>query len=136
MHVAHGVTRTVLVTRRWAIKVPTTKYPRNWIRGYLANQSEWRQRDRPGVNRPLCTLAHLVVVHPAADVVGHREWGHGPWVGRDGDDAKPCSWGRFGGAWRLIDFDRAWVDPRGIVGPAYYAIQEWRARRWMRLPTA
>lgn len=135
-----GVTRTVFVGRRWALKVPTVHYRRNFVRGWLANRSEWRQRKRRDVARPVATLFHFVLVMPAAKVTGADAahiWPYEPWVDRAGDDAKPCSWGWFGDRWLLIDYDRAWEDSdRGIVGGIYYAIQERRAREWIHLPPA
>lgn len=107
-----------------------------FVRSWLANRSEWCQRDRPDVARPLLTLLHLVVVFPAADEVAV---GRGvPWQARahshshSGDEAKASSWGRFGHRWLLIDYDRAWESPRGFVGGRYYLHQERLARRWAR----
>lgn len=135
------MTRTVFVGRRWAVKVPTLRYRRNVLRGWLANRSEWRQRKQRGVARPVATLFHFAMVMPAAVCVGGEAdpfWGE-PWLERDGDDGKPCSWGWFpnGGGWKLIDYDRAWESgDRGLVGGVYYWRQERKARRWMNLPSA
>ncbi len=140
MHVARGVTRSVLVTRRVAVKVPSVKN-RRVLRGWLANRSEWKQRRRPDVARPLVTFGHVAVVFRAADAVpSERTWSMQRHVLiRDGysrEEAKASSWGRFGGAWRLIDFDRAWHHPRGVVGGLYFGREERLARKWSRLPTA
>lgn len=134
------MTRTVFVGRRWAMKVPTLRYRRNMLRGWLANRSEWRQRKRRDVARPVATLFHLVLVMPSAYCTGDQLQGklEGPWFDRAGDEAKPCSWGWFRDrGWRLVDYDAAWEPgDRGLVGGVYYWIQERRARRWMRLPSA
>lgn len=124
-----GITRTVFVGRRWAVKVPSLHY-RKPVRGWLANQSEWRQRHRRQVCRPVATLAHVALVMPAADRIGTASE-HGPWVGLEPDEGKPSSWGRFGHRWLLVDYDRAWEPPHGLVGAVYYGLQERRARRWM-----
>lgn len=150
MEIRRGVTRTVIVGRRWAVKLPIGLgmsfhgLAGDLVRGWLANQSEWRQRRRPGVARPRLTLLHLVLVMPAADWVGSDRFSvKGPWQSIDPadvgarDEAKPSSWGRFGDRWLLIDFDRAWErDGRGLVGRLYYGHQERSARRWARLPSA
>lgn len=132
-----GVTRTVFVGTRWAVKVPSPHYV---LRGWLANQSEWRQRRRAGVNRPVATVGHVATLYRAADRVG-CDADVGPFGRRDeftydGDEEKPSNWGVFDGEWRLIDFDRAWERPRGIVGRLYYANQARLARKWSRLPAA
>lgn len=145
MHVARGVTRTVVVGRRWAVKIARPSWRLSpemgltpwgtFIRSWLANRSEWRQRDRPGVARPVATVGHVLVVFPAARAVA-VEGLMGPWCDRaDGDEAKPSSWGHFPGeGWLLIDFDRCWeAADRGWVGGLYYRHQERLARRWADL---
>lgn len=139
MKVHSGITRHVLVGRRLAVKWPSSY---QWfVRGWLANRSEWKQRDRVGVNRPLVTLGHVVLVVRSARVVPDNEWASGPWrfpgeevPWADGDEAKVSSWGWFASGWRLIDFDRAWEHPRGLVGSLYYGRQERLARKWAGLP--
>mgnify|MGYP001560855129 CR=1 FL=1 len=141
-----GVTRTVFVGRRWAVKVPSLHH-RNLVRGWLANRSEWRQRHRTDVYRPLLTLGHLALVFPAANELAvEGDWAEptfdGPWTGHEDieenrDERKPSSWGRFGNRWLIIDFDRAWQQhDRGLIGRLYYGRQERLARRWMALPTS
>lgn len=144
--VTTGVTRTVYVGRRWAFKVPRLdlaglrpgQHRVGLVRGWLANRSEWRQRHRPDVARPVATLGHLVLVMPAADHVPPNDspppcapaW----WPGESADEAKGSSWGLFGTEWKLIDFDRAWTEhDRGLVGRLYYAGQARKGRRWARL---
>lgn len=156
MIVRRGVTRTVFVGPRWAVKVPRLQMdrPSGWravhseigwvVRGWLANRSEWRQRHRADVARPVLTFGHFAVVFPAAIEVGDdrlTDPGPGPWVGfediEDGrrrDELKPSSWGRFPDGWRIIDFDRAWdQNGRGIIGSLYFGNQERLARKWSKL---
>lgn len=127
-----GVTRVVVLWRGWAVKLP------RGYRGVLANESEWRQRRRPDVNPPVFTLAHLAMVSRRADAL--MPWGDGSWMvdrqadGYSNEEAKESSWGRFGRVWRLIDYDRAWQEPRTLLARPYYARQEWLGRRWARLP--
>ena len=139
--VKHGVTRTVVLTKRYAIKLPWGQ-GHSVLRGWLANRSEWKQRRRPDVLRPVLTLGHFVVVFPRVST--YVEWGASfVWNFTkfvlpdypDGDEAKESSWGLHDMKFVLIDFDRAWESPgRGIVGGLYYGNQERLARKWMKLP--
>lgn len=107
-----------------------------WVRGWLANRSEWQQRHRPDVARPIATFLHLAVVYPRADALAPScdQWQRTMvTVGYRPEEAKPSSWGRFGGGWRLVDFDRAWQYPRGWVGGLYYWNQERLGRKWSKL---
>lgn len=127
-----GVTRTVVLIGAWALKVPKRTY---LVRGWLGNRSEWRQRNREGVASPVFTLAHVVLVMPRAE----RTWPE-PYrwesTGDDGDEGKGSSWGLFGVHWLLIDYDRYWEHPRGLVGGVYLANQERLGRKWSKLPRA
>lgn len=129
-----GITRNVILTRHWAIKVPNSYA---WgVRGWLANRSEWRQRRRPDVNPPVFTLAYVVSVYRrAVTFTAFRETDPGPWQTHQGDEAKPSSWGcPPASSWRLIDYDRAWAqEDRGWIGALYFGRQERLARRWMNL---
>jgi hypothetical protein len=125
--VAHGVNRTVLLAGRWAFKLP-------WglghvpVRGWLANRSDWRQRARPDVCRPLWTL---VLVMPRAEQLWSRDLDG---YAYEGDETKANSWGRFGDHWLLIDYDRSWdAHDRGLIGRAYWGNQERLARKWSKL---
>jgi hypothetical protein len=84
------------------------------------------------VARVRASLGHVVLVMARADAVWPESYRHG--TGLEGDERKGSSWGRFGSTWLLIDFDRAWEEPRGVVGALYYGRQERLARRWMALP--
>lgn len=130
---ARGVTRTVVVGRHYAVKVPSVRH-RYVIRGWLANRSEWKQRRRLDIVRPVLTLGHLALVYPTADgLMSEREWSLQRHVLiRDGyshEEAKASSWGRFGGRWLLLDFDRAWQPPLGIIGGLYFGHEERLAAR-------
>lgn len=143
MKVCRGVTRTVFVGRRWVVKVPRIHWSLSpemgtapwwcFARAWLANRSEWRQRDRTGVARPVLTFGHLAVVFPAAFRVAPDDGEVGPWCDHSGDEGKGSSWGYFPGeGWLLIDYDRAWEqDDRGLVGGIYYGRQERLARKWV-----
>lgn len=146
MIVRSGVTRLVIVTRRYVVKMP--RFRSYAVRGWLANRSEWQQRRRAGVAAPLVTVAHLLTLYRRADEVGNWDPELAPGFARvfrvddDGtqqlnyEESKGSSWGRFGDRWLLIDYDRAWEEPRGLVGKIYYGRQERAARRWMRAATS
>ena len=131
-----GVTRTAYRVGRWAVKVPN----RGWlVRGYLANQSEWRHRDRADVNAPVFHLLGLVAVYPLAETMdrGHSDHFEATvtpvlvHLGYSQEEAKPSSWGRVGDRWLVIDFDEAWSVPRrGLIGRAYYWNQDRLGRKW------
>lgn len=123
-----GVTRTVILVDRWAIKIPKPSYQLG-VHGWLANQSEWRQRRRPDVNPPLLTLFHFATAYRRADELAERQYGpkgnewptaHYAEQGYFGDEGKGSSWGRFDDRWLLIDYDR-WPLTRGLVGRLYRA---------------
>lgn len=153
-----GVTRIVLLAGKYAIKVP---YPRKPLRGWLANRSEWIQRDRPDVNRPILTIGHLAAVYPRVLFQGtwdpencpfqavvpsglepDEDWDPHTPSGYSREEAKGQSWGHGGQAWGhgtrirwcLIDWDRAWQHPRGWIGGLYYWKQERLSRKWAALP--
>lgn len=132
--VRSGITRWVILIGPVAIKVPRNDYA---VRGWLANRSEWKTRHRPEVNRPILTLGHVVTVYPRAERIATPDdagpFGASDRFTYDGDEQKPANWGWFGDRWKLIDFDRSWDDPRGLVGALYFGRQERLARKWMRL---
>lgn len=158
-----GITRVVLLTKRLAIKTPQvrnrTDFDRTginaFVRGWLANRSEWKQRHRYGINPPLGTIGYVVNLYLRGDDLDpsndHQEWQwddekmdwsdewfaelatHANTYGFNGDEFKPSSWKQFGGRWLLIDYDRAWAKPRGLVGWWYYGLQKKNARRWADL---
>jgi hypothetical protein len=147
--VKHGVTRAVLLIGRYAIKVPKRD---RFVRGWLANRSEWRLGQHPRVNTPLITIGHFVLVFERADAVADDRIFGGPWEELEGDDGKSDSWGMFKNlieddresrhpcfrdhpGWRLIDFEEAYHPPWGLVGGLYYGVLErYRAWKWSRLP--
>lgn len=132
-----GVTRTVYRCGRWAVKVPGGQ-GRRLVRGWLANQSEWRQRHRADVARPWLTLAHVVLVMPVADRAADDTWWEEharPWLtaaGYSDEESKSSSWGLFGRRWLLVDFDRASDHPRTAAAAVYYWLQERPYRRMAR----
>lgn len=145
MKLRRGTSRTVLLAGPWAFKIAYGQM-RNPVRGWLANRSEWRQRSRPVVCRPICTLGHVVLVMPRAEFRGiERPFADAftpcpPMVpglkdSDDRDEMKLDSWGWFGDRWLLIDYDRCWgPDDRGLVGRIYWWNQERLGRKWAKLP--
>lgn len=126
--ISYGVTRWVLLVGPFAIKFP------KHIRGWMANQSEWRQRRREGVNSPICTLFHFVTLYWRAEMVGRWHTDECPFYADSNEERKGSSWGAVNGTWLLIDFDRAWRNPRSLVGGLYYGKQERLSRKWSKLP--
>lgn len=137
--VRQGTCRTVVLTDRWAFKLPWG-LGRNPVRGWLANRSEWRQRDRLKVCRPRCTFAHLVLVMPRAICTGVDMWGADEELSEEleshfsSDERKASSWGLFEEGWLLVDYDRCYqAQDRGLVGRLYWGNQERLARKWAQL---
>lgn len=136
MKIVHGVTRSVILTERLAIKLPWGQGHMP-LRGWMANRSEWHQRYRLDVNPPGASLLHLALVSRRISTVDDWEqWDLEvmPWLvfcGYSAEEAKPSSWGLFNDRWLLIDYDRCWQHPRGLVGGIYYWNQERLARKWL-----
>lgn len=142
--VRSGVTRNVILTKRYAIKVPCRRWgsraPWKWIgplvRGWLANQSEWRQRHRRRVNPPLFTLFHFATWYRRAEEVSTWDTDNAPQATMRRyrvEERKGSSWGRFGRRWLLIDYDRCWERPWGLVARFYYWPQERMFRKWAKV---
>lgn len=132
-----GVTRIVIVGRRYAVKIPN--YRHGFIRGWLANQSEWQQRNRPDALTPRFSLLHLILVFPVAWCPTEEDFaacpvaeGSGPWLTYTGDEAKTSSWGWYHHECLLIDYDRAW-DRVSLSAWFYYKLQDRKGRRWAKL---
>lgn len=147
-HLGSGSTRHVYGLHKWAIKVPNlNKRPTRWrgmfLRGVLANRSEWKQRHRDDVVKPLFTFFWIAQVYPKVDLIPEFMWEswdlcHRPSLIDQGyryDECKPSSWATVWSPWcgfpsnparavnlRLLDYDRCWDEPMGILGK----YQEWR----------
>jgi len=127
-----GVTRIVLVTGRWAIKVPNPRpYGEGlagmlWglCRGVLANQAEatWWRNATPDMRPHLCPvlrswLGGLVQVYPRCDpfevddAMREKMWTHQyspvPLEPQPGD-TKPENFGVLDGRVVLLDYDMNW----------------------------
>lgn len=143
-----GVTRTVWRVGSWAVKVPGGLAckpgwrPVLWplVRGWLANRSEWQQRWRATVNRPVWTVGYVLQGYRVAELasLGDPEW-HARRVFLEDlhlysdEELKHTSWGKVDGHWVLLDFDRCWEPPRGWVGGVYWWRQERLGRKWSKL---
>lgn len=137
--VRHGTCRTVVLTQNWAFKLPWG-LAHNPVRGWLANRSEWRQRNRPKVCRPRLSVGHVVLVLPRAICTGVELWGADAQLGEElephftSDERKASSWGLFEEGWLLVDYDRCYEpQDRGVVGRLYWGNQERLARKWAQL---
>lgn len=110
-----GITRDVLLTPRWAIKFPTTKYGlRMWCRGVLANESEKEWSKIEGLNPVVRSFAFVNVYRRAEPMPDNLMIDYGSLcpdfvpIG----DRKPDNIGLVNGRWVWIDFDYSWNGPR------------------------
>lgn len=119
VQVHRGITRTVLVVGRWAVKFPSLRaYDRGargvlWsvTRGIQANLSELEWSGSPGVCPVRWSLAGVVNVYPRADRLpdgAHIDWDRIGFLGPV--DRKEPNVGRLNGQPVMIDFDMSWND--------------------------
>lgn len=123
METRRGITRTVLLTRRWAVKVPSLRPHGNGVRGLLwsacrgilANLSELEWSESPGVCPVRWTLAGIVNVYPRCEPLPVDAV-----VDYDGigalfpSDRKADNVGYLNGRLVWIDYDVNWNDcPHG-----------------------
>jgi hypothetical protein len=115
-----GVTRTVILIGRYAIKVPSLRggvygvreLIGGWCRGVLANDSEREWSGQPGTCPVLWSLLGLVNVYPrcepvhlADDQIDYDAIGFpGP------TDRKPDNLGYLHGRLVWVDYDMSWND--------------------------
>lgn len=156
-HLGSGSTRHVYRIGKYAVKVPNlNKRPTRWrgmfLRGVLANRSEWKQRKRHDVVRPLATLFWIIQVYPKVDPIPDISWNF--WdktvrkdlieAGYSKEESKPSSW-CFGPnipvlssraslppRYLLIDYDRCWDEPMGWLGKYQEWRDEWIYSRYMK----
>lgn len=132
-HICKGITRTVLLTSRWAIKVPCLRpyghglRGRLWgfCRGVLANQSEanWWRNSAPDQKQFLCPvrrslLGGIVNVYPRCEpyrvsdstalAMFHRLDFPIPDLVPQLSDNKPENYGWFNGRPVVLDYDMGW----------------------------
>lgn len=126
MIVRRGITRTVLLVGRWAIKFPSLRAHGDgirgvlwsWTRGVQANLSECDWAGSPGICPVSWSLAGLVNIYPRCDPViedlpeqDYRSIGFlGP------VDPKPHNVGMLNGRLVWIDYDMSWNDCRRCNG--------------------
>lgn len=122
-----GITRTVILTRRWAIKVPTIRglgspdikgmRIASFCRGVLANRSELEWSSVGGVNPVVWSLRGLVNVYRRADRVPDGTYLEDEdYVGLTEDwvpigDRKPENIGVVNGRVVWIDYDYSYNPP-------------------------
>lgn len=121
VEVHRGITRTVFVAGRWAVKFPSLRAYGDGARGVVwsvtrgiqANLSEVAWSGSPGVCPVLWSLAGLVNVYPRADRLpdgAHIDWDAIGFLGPV--DRKEPNVGRLAGTVVMIDFDMSWNDCR------------------------
>lgn len=119
-----GISRTVILTRRYAIKVPSLRGgcgsgPRgrlwSFAHGILANLSEREWSDTPDVCPVLWCLLGLVNIYPRCEPLpepcGEIDYDAIGIVGPAGDK-KPDNLGLLDGRIVWIDYDMSGRDPR------------------------
>ncbi len=118
--IRRGLTRTVLLTRRWAIKVPSMRAHGEGVsgvlwsvsRGLLANQSERTHSHVPGVCPVRWSLAGIVNVYPrCAPVTEELTEADYDAIGFIGPmHRKAANVGYLDGTLVYIDYDWEWND--------------------------
>jgi hypothetical protein len=123
MHIARGVTRTVLVTKNYAIKVPRfykCKGHRVWtfVRAWAANISERDWSDYEEAEGQICPvinsyLGGLINVYPRAEVCTDDDvvdmlWPHMTF--KTPSDRKATNFGWYKGKFVWLDYDMNWND--------------------------
>lgn len=120
IEIRRGITRTVLLTRSWAIKIPSLRSHDNGLRGLLwsitrgisANLSELDWSGSPGTCPVRWTLAGLINVYPRCRPVEHdltdEDYSSTGFLGPT--DRKPTNLGRLGDKLVWIDYDQSWND--------------------------
>lgn len=119
MRIERGITRTVFITRRWAIKVPSSRANGNGVRGVLwsltrgvqANLSELEWSGSPGVCPVRWSLAGLVSVYPRCESVDPDLVVDFQSIGCLGPaDKKHQNLGWLDGRIVFVDYDMSWND--------------------------
>lgn len=115
-----GITRTVLLVGRWAIKVPSLRTHGHglagalwsWCRGVLANQSE-SEWSGHGTCPVLWTWAGLISVYPRCAPAPELTDAEYDAIGLPGPmDRKPQNVGYLHGELVWLDYDMNWNDCR------------------------
>lgn len=126
IEIRRGITRTVFLARRWAVKVPSLRAHGDglrgvlwsWTRGVQANLSEFDWSGSPGTCPVLWSLAGLVNVYPRCEPVteelSDEEYEAIGFLGPA--DRKPHNVGRLNGCLVWIDYDNSWNDCRRCNG--------------------
>ncbi len=126
MQIHRGITRTVLVTRRWAIKVPSPRSYSGGLRGVLwsvtrgiqANLSEAEWSGTTGVCPVRWSWLGLINVYPSCDPPPAGELDYDGIGALFPSDKKPENVGLLDGRLVWIDYDNSWNDcPHGVSCP-------------------
>lgn len=126
MMIRRGLTRTVLLIGRWAVKVPSIRAHGDgvsgmlwsWTRGVQANLSECQWSSSPGTCPVRWSLAGLVNIYPRCDAVtGELTEDEYQGIGFLGPvDPKSSNVGLLDGRLVWIDYDMSWNDCRRCGG--------------------
>jgi hypothetical protein len=113
----YGVTRTVLLIGKWAIKIPSLRGSclgrkeiiGGFCRGVLANDSEREWSGTPGVCPVLWSFGGLVNIYPRCEPVAETENIDYDAIGFIGPtDRKPENLGWLNGRMVWVDYDLSW----------------------------
>lgn len=113
-----GVTRTVILVGRWAVKVPSLRggstggWLHSFCQGILANQSERAWHDFEGWDGLVAPVLHswlggIVQVYPRCEPIEDVDdyWAHAqPEMIPDPGDRKACNYGRLDGRVVRVDY--------------------------------
>jgi hypothetical protein len=120
--IRRGITRTVLLTTRWAIKLPSVRAYHGGLTGVLwsitrgiqANLSEKAWSTSPGVCPVRWSLAGLINIYPRCRPVNHdltdADYTRIGFLGSM--DRKPTNVGYHQGQLVWLDYDMSWNDCR------------------------
>jgi hypothetical protein len=122
VHIARGLTRTVLLVGPWAIKVPSIRSRGQGVEGVLwsltrgiqANLSERNWSTWPGVCPVRWSLAGLVNIYPRCAPVDRPddEIDYDALDFPNPSDRKAANVGVLDGALVWVDYDTSWNDCR------------------------
>lgn len=119
MRIRHGITRTVFLVGRYAIKVPTLRYGLDaWAWGIVSNNSEqeWcKYRDWKGRVAPVLHswFGGLIQVYPRCEPFVLKTMKYPEFPGFAPGDKKPDNYGVLDG--RVVCIDYAVPGERGVA---------------------
>lgn len=141
--IGRGVTRSVYKVGNKAVKLPVGLggfKPWNIIRGLMANQSEWKQRNkRDDIVKPLWTVLYIIQVYPIAEplVSDPSLWNVAMRLelieqGYSAEEASHTAWMWLNDRLFLVDYDRSDEEPRTRLARLYFWNEDRKYNKWIR----